>query len=65
MHRRVVAMARRIWRMEQTLETTVRRICRGSSLRRRREFSVSSPPFEWKKREYPLASRKLSDPTCL
>jgi hypothetical protein len=55
------------------LETTARRICRGSSLsrrrgsslRRRREFAVSPPPFEWKKREYLLASRKLFDPTCL
>jgi hypothetical protein len=30
-----------------------------------RAFSVSSPPFEWKKHEYLLASRKLFDPTCL
>jgi hypothetical protein len=73
MHRRDVATARRIWQRKQTLETTARRICRRSSLSRRRresslsrrrEFAVSPPPFEWKKREYPLASGKLFDPTC-
>jgi hypothetical protein len=62
-------MARRIQRREQALEATARRICRGSLLCRRGSSlcrpRVSSPPFEWKKRESSLASRKLLDPTCL